>query len=248
MKCWLILDRRSVKNMSRRLDAARILWDAIQRRRKGKAEGFAWQKFSEEDLSQAELLMRASWSDSTTYKLIVSLLVFARFLAARGVCRPLYYTPQTPRVEDFNRHTISGQQERRDRLPTDAALQGIADIYREHAKEPADRLRAAAVAILVVTGFRIGELLTLPLDCEVEEVRGGKARYGIRYYKEKARGAEKMFAVRWLTAIGAELARQAIHEIRTLTQDARTRARVSGENAAPGSDPRLSLGCEDDDC
>jgi len=171
------------------------------------------------------LLMRASWSDSTTYKLIVSLLVFARFLAARGVCRPLYYTPQTPRVEDFNRHTISGQQERRDRLPTAAALHGIADIYREHAKEPADRLRVAAVAILVVTGFRIGELLTLPLDCEVEEVRGGIARYGIRYYKEKARGAEKMFAVRWLTATGAELARKAIHEIRTLTQDARTRAR-----------------------
>jgi len=33
VKCWLILDRRSVRNMSRRLDAARILWDAIQRRR-----------------------------------------------------------------------------------------------------------------------------------------------------------------------------------------------------------------------
>ena len=60
---------------------------------------------------------------------------------------------------------------------------------------------------------------------QVEEVRGGKARYGIRYYKEKARGAEKMFAVRWLTATGAELARKAIHEIRALTQDARTRAR-----------------------
>lgn len=226
VKCWLILERRSVRNMSRRLDAARILWEAIQRRRKRRLEAFAWQTFSEEDLSQAELLMRASWSDSTTYKMIVSLLVFARFLSARGLCRPLYYTPQTPRVEDFNRHTISGQQERRDRLPTDAALHGIADIYREHAKEPADRLRAAAVAILVVTGFRIGELLTLPLDCEVEEVRGGKPRYGIRYYKEKAHGAEKMFAVRWLTAIGAELARQAIHEIRTLTHDVRTRARV----------------------
>ncbi len=226
VKCWLVLDRRSVRNMSRRLDAARILWDAIQRRRRGKADGFAWQNFSEEDLSQAELLMRASWSDSTTYKLIVSLLVFARFLAARGLCRPLYYTPQTPRVEDFNRHTISGQQERRDRLPTDAALQGIADIYREHAKEPADRLRAAAVAILVVAGVRIGELLTLPLDCEVEEVRRGNPRYGIRYYKEKARGAEKMFAVRWLTATGAELARKAIHDIRTLTQDARRRAAV----------------------
>jgi hypothetical protein len=84
VKCWLILDRRSVANMSRRLDAARILWEAIQRRRKGKAEAFMWQNFSEEDLSQAELLMRAGWSDSTTYKLIISLLVFARFLAARA--------------------------------------------------------------------------------------------------------------------------------------------------------------------
>src|SRR5260370_23103300 len=157
---------------------------------------------------------------------MLRLLVLTRFHAARGGCRPLYYTPQTPRVEDFNRHTISGQQERRDRLPTEAALQGIADIYREHAKEPADRLRAAAVAILVVPGFRIGEVLTLPLDCEVEEVRGGKPRYGLRYYKEKSRGAEKMFAVRWLTATGAKLARKAIHDIRTLTQDARRHAAV----------------------
>jgi hypothetical protein len=226
VKSWMIVDRCSVGNMGRRLDAVRILWDAIQRRRNGKPEAFAWRNLSEEDLSQAELLMRASLSESTTYKLIVRLLVFTRFLAARGICRPLYYTPQTPRVEDFNRHTISGQEERRDRLPTEAALQGIADIYSAHAKEPSDRLRVAAVAILVVTGFRIGELLTLPFDCEVEEVRGGKTRYGIRYYKEKARGAEKMFAVRWLTATGAELARQAIHEIRALTQDARARACV----------------------
>jgi len=226
VKSWIVVDRRSVGNMSRRAEAARILWDAIERRRKGRAEAFSWQNLSVEDLSQAELLMRASWSESTTYKLIVTLLVFTRFLEARGVCRPLYYTPQTPRVEDFNRHTIVGQQERRDRLPTNAALQGVADIYREHAKEPADRLRAAAVAILVVTGFRIGELLTLPLDCEVEEVRGGKPRYGLRYYKEKSRGGAKMFAIRWLTTTGAELARKAIHEIRALTQEARERARV----------------------
>jgi hypothetical protein len=61
-----------------------------------------------------------------------------------------------------------------------------------------------------VTGFRIGELLTLPLDCEVEEPRGGKQQYGLRYYKEKARGGERMFAVRWLTDVGAELARRGL--------------------------------------
>jgi hypothetical protein len=229
VKSWVILDRRSAKNLSRRVDGIRMLWEAVLNRRRGDSTAFCWEGFQEEDLGQAELLMRAEWGESTTYKLIVSLLVFTRFLASRGVCRPLYYVPQTPRVEDFNRHTIGGQEARRDRLPSEEALHGLADIYREYAQEPADRLRVAAVAILVVTGFRIGELLSLPLDCEVEEVRGGKHRYGIRYYKEKSRGAEKMFAVRWLTTTGAELARKAISEIRTLTQDTRARARALEE-------------------
>jgi len=126
----------------------------------------------------------------------MSLLVFTRFLASRNLCRPLYYTPQTQRVEDFNRHTIAGQQASRDRLPTEAVLKGLADIYRKHAVEPRDTLRAAALAVLVVTGFRIGELLTLPLDCEVHETSGGQTRYGIR-----SRFLEELppESVRWLT-------------------------------------------------
>jgi integrase len=108
--------------------------------------------------------MREKWAASTTYKQIAYLLVLTRFLAARGVCRTLHYTPHTPRIEDFNRHTIAGQEARSDRLPSDAALNSLADIYRQHAKEPRDRLRAAALAILVVTGLRISELLTLQHD------------------------------------------------------------------------------------
>src|SRR6266852_3172771 len=207
VKSWLILECGSAANMGPRLDSVRMLWEAILNRRRGVASRFRWEGLCTEDLSQAELLMRTRWSESTTYKRIVNIIVFAEFLAARGICCALYYRPQTPRVEDFNRHTIAGQQERRDRLPTEAALLGLADIYRELATEPRDRLRIAAVAILVVTGFRIGELLTMPVDCEVEEVRSGRPRYGLRYFREKSRGGAKMFAVRWLTATGAELAR-----------------------------------------
>jgi hypothetical protein len=126
-----------------------------------------------------------------------------------------------PRVEDFNRHTIAGQEARRDRLPTEAVLNGLADIYREHAVEPRDKLRAAALAILVVTGYRIGELLTLPLDCEVRETRGGQPRYGLRYYREKSRSGRRLLAVRWLTPIGAALAQEAIDRIRKITHVAR---------------------------
>ena len=130
-------------------------------------------------------------------------------------------------MEDFNRHTIAGQHARRDRLPSEAHVaNGLADIYREHAVEPRDKLRAAALAILVVTGFRIGELLTLPLDCEVRETRGGQIRYGIRYYREKTRGGARLLAVRWLTPIGAELAQEAISWIRKVTHAARQRAKL----------------------
>jgi integrase len=226
VKGWLILDRHSPGNMGLRLATARILWEAILARRGGDPVAFRWQSLSEEDLSQAELLMRVHWAESTTYKRMMSLLVFTRFLASRNLCRPIYYTAQTPRVEDFNRHTIAGQQARRDRLPSEAVLNGLADIYREHAVEPRDKLRAAALAILVVTGFRIGELLTLPLDCEVREKRGGQIRYGIRYYREKTRGGARLLAVRWLTPIGTELAQSAISQIRKITHAARQRAKV----------------------
>src|SRR5207248_7315008 len=100
------------------------------------------------------------------------------------------------------------------KLPSIRVLEGVADIYSSYAQAPADRLRACALAILVVTGFRLGELLTLPLECEVTEISDEKLRYGLRYYKEKARGAENMLDIRWLTATGAELARKAIMEIR----------------------------------
>jgi hypothetical protein len=226
VKSWLILDRRSPGNMGLRLDCARILWEAILVRRSGDPAAFRWPALSEEDLSQAELLMQARWAQSTTYKRMMSLLVFTRFLASRDLCRPLYYTAQTPRVEDFNRHTIAGQEARRDRLPTEAVLNGLADIYREHAVEPRDKLRATALAILVVTGFRIGELLTLPFDCEVREARGGQPRYGLRYYREKSRGGAKLLAVRWLTPIGAALAQEALAKIRKITRAARQRAQV----------------------
>ena len=225
VKSWLILERGSAASMGPKLDSLRMLWEAILKRRPGAAGRFRWEDLCTEDLSQAELLMRCRWRESTTYKRVINLIVFTEFLAARGVTRTLYYRPQTPRVEDFNRHTIAGQQERRDRLPTDAALHGVANIYRDHATNPRDRLRIAAVAILVVTGLRIGELLTMPVDCEVEEVRSGRPRYGLRYFREKSRGGTKMFAVRWLTATGAELARRAVSEIRDITEGARRRAR-----------------------
>lgn len=231
VKSWLMLQPWSnIHSLGPRLDTARLLWEAILTRRKNVADDFRWDDLCEEDLNQAELLMLDKWFPSTAHKAATRLIALTEFLMARRICRPLYYTPQSPRIEDAHRHTIAGQEEKMAMLPSQRALEGLAEIYNRHATEPQDRLRACALAVLVVTGFRIGELLTLPLNCEVEEERAGKQRYGLRYYKEKARGGERMYAVRWLTTTGAELARQAIAEIRRITQPFRERARILEEN------------------
>jgi len=243
IKSWLILRPWSnVRSLGPRLDTARLLWEAILNRRKNAADDFRWDDLCEEDLNQAELLMLDKWSPSTAHKAATRLIALTEFLMARRVCRPLYYMPQSPRIEDTHRHTIAGQEEKMAMLPSQRALEGLAEIYNQHATEPQDRLRACALAILVVTGFRIGELLTLPLNCEVEEERDGKQRYGLRYYKEKARGGERMFAFRWLTTTGAELARQAVAEIRRTTLPFRERARILEENPERVPIPGLSWG------
>jgi hypothetical protein len=226
VKSWIILERQSVGNMRNRSTGARILWEAILLRRRNDPAAFRWQDLCEEDLSQAELLMRERWTLVTTYKRGLDLLCMITFLATRGVCPHLYYVLQTPCPEDSRQHTIAGQEARKTKLPSMRALEGVADIYSTYAKDPADRLRAAALAILVVTGFRLGELLTLPLECEVTESSLGTTRYGLRYYKEKARRAERLFDVRWLTVTGAELAQRALTEIREIT----ARARVLEQN------------------
>lgn len=230
VKSWLLLEGSTAETMRNRLMSLRVLWDALGQRRAGVATDFLWETMCEEDLRQADQLMQKYWALSTAHKRSTCLLQLVRFLAARGVCRPLYYTLQTPRPSDFNNHTLAGQEARRAKLPSSRTLNGLADVYSKLATEPRDRMLAAAVALLAVTGLRVGELLTLPEACEVLENDGDKEVYGIRYYKEKSRSGARLFAVRWLTSLQTELAKAAIAEIRQLTGRAREQARMLEEN------------------
>lgn len=232
IKSWLVWEKRSISDMSAKLDAARILWETLLAR--GTTEPFDFTSLTAEDLYQAETRMRGTWASSTTYKVAQQLARFADFLASHRVCRRLHYAVQTPRPEDVDRRTLDGMSRRAALLPTPAALNGLADLYTR-ATTPADLLLSAAIAVLAVTGLRIGELLCLPEDCEVHEIEpapgGGKrARYGLRYYSEKQKDNVRRFDIFWCTDLQAELLRPAIARIRMFTAPARARARVLEEN------------------
>ena len=131
IKSWLLLEYRiGPRSAVQPLNAARILWEAIYNRRSSSTCQFEWKDLCDEDLNQAELLMRERWRQSTTYKSASHLVSLGVFVARKAISRPLYYTPQTPRLEDSNRHTIAGREERKAKLPTEASLHGLAEIYR----------------------------------------------------------------------------------------------------------------------
>jgi hypothetical protein len=223
VKAWLVLRYSAVATMWTSLQAAKYLWETLEQRH---GADFDWTQLSEADFNEMEVWLRARFAPSTVRSTMSCILSLIDFLAAHNVCRPHFYAVQTPPSASFDKQTLAGQEAGAERLPSQRALQGLADLYGPRATAPPERLLLAAVALLTVTGFRVGELVTLPEACEVREMRNGETVYGLRYYKEKARRREMMLAVRWLSSLQAELAQKAVREIRQLTAGARKQARV----------------------
>ncbi len=105
IKSWILLEYRlGTRSAVQPLNSARILWEAILNRRRNSQYQFEWTTLCDEDLNQAEMLMRERWQQSTTYKSASHLVSLSQFVARHAIARPLYYVPQTPRVEDQPTH------------------------------------------------------------------------------------------------------------------------------------------------
>jgi hypothetical protein len=125
------------------------------------------------------------------------------------------------------------------KLPSAGALDALADISNEPADDD-ERIIMRIVDLLVVGGFRIGEVLSLPLDCWTEtpalnqlgkvitDPRTGNQvmRHGIRYWPEK--GGDPY--VKWLADCAMPLAQRAVTDLKRLCADARRVARTLEEN------------------
>ena len=96
-----------------------------------------------------------------------------------------------------------------------------------------DRLLVHAITILICTGMRIGELLTLPADCwhegqgEDDEGRVLKG-YWLGYTPEKRGLTEDTFP-RWVPTVLVPIVKESIEEILRITGPARENARALAE-------------------
>jgi hypothetical protein len=255
IKSWIVLDGYiSASGDALRLNASRHLWSFLSGRVDA-GEFFRWSSLTEDDFRAFEYHLRAfrsagrgePLSADTILRIIARALRLTYFLAGRGICREIDYIPQTTSQRAVSTQLLAGKELAAERkLPAPGVPEALADIYYGLTTAPAGEVSdytlilISAVVILMFTGIRLGELLTLPYDCEVEEnVPGlepgeaGTRYYGLRYWVEKTR--KKTLRVKWISPTAEPVVREAVRRIKELTAGTRRRAKVLEDN--PGEVP-----------
>lgn len=169
-------------------------------------------------LNRAAQIIAERFGDAAAYRVGGQLEMVGAFLAEnRLTAVPVRWRNPIKRPGSAVRVGKQFDERRAEKMPSSAALDALPRIFRA-ATEPAEVITASVAAILLAAPDRIGEVLTLPADCEVRERRNGKEDvYGLRWWP--AKGAEPM--VKWLVPSMATVVKEALQKIRSVTAEAR---------------------------
>lgn len=145
---------------------------------------------------------------------IVKFCVEMGFVAAGLQWRnPIRY-----RLGDIHRTDSKGALARNKRLPDEAALSAIAEVFAGDPSYDRDIYTTSIVALLLSAPSRISEVLSLPVNCEVTQVdKNGVERYGLRFYAAKGFGPD----IKWVPTSMVEICRTAVARLRKLSEGAR---------------------------
>ncbi|MET3973024.1 hypothetical protein [Bradyrhizobium sp. S3.9.1] len=206
------------------LYAGRYLHDQLARR------GYDPAQLTTRDFQNAE---RASAerdsSDNTQFTVAQNLLKLARLVKDYKLSEAqIAYTP-VKAPPQYN-HLRVGPGRDPGLLPSEAALKALPQIAQQ-LDYPADGCMMNVVELLHCAPWRVGEVLSLPEDCEVvvspdgglldmSDLDAGRpARYGLRYKPEKNKDLAS--DVKWIPSAAVPLARRAIANLRKQTAPAR---------------------------
>lgn len=226
IKAFMLLgNKANMARSSSKINSLRSSCDALVNKYGPGAPSFHWSQLNDEHFALAESFMATHLHSDNTHRGMLNLLEFAKFLAKEGICQKPDYVPRTPRSPQA-RQIVFEQPNEDGQLPTQAALEGLADIYHSPVRLQ-DSLLISAIAITIAGGFRISEVLSLHIDCAVE---GTKGRLGLRYHEVKTAKGRDSVQIRWITPAFVPLVRNALERIQELTQNARKQARLLEEN------------------
>lgn len=176
------------------------------------------------DLDEAALVARERFSRDSAYSTGLYLEQVAEFLSSHFMCGQNLkdWVSPMPRPLDPNNSTgKEGEEARSQKLPGEAELNAIAEIFANDPTDPKDIFTTSALALLMCAPSRANEVLALRADAEVDEKdRDGKMRYGWRFYSSKGFEGD----VKWIPSTMEDLARKAFKRMLELSSPARALA------------------------
>ncbi len=246
IKSWIVISNNvTVESNAARVNAARHFWDFLLTFRGKQASAFVWGELAEGDFIAFEqfLLSRKTrcgtpLKPATIICNICHMQLLVDFLASHGICRHVVYIPQTISARSAAILSLDEKKVMAERkLPAPDVLESLAGIYYRLTTAPISEVSdwmliiISAIAILMLTGLRVGELVTLPFDCEVEDKysdgqsdKPDSYRYGIKYWVEKTK--IKTMRIKWISPTAEAVVRDSVARIKRLTTAARERAKV----------------------
>lgn len=115
-----------------------------------------------------------------------------------------------------------GDEYRQSKLPSQDALDAIAEIFSAKPELPRDILTSSFVAIAMCAPSRAIEILQLPVNAEVIQLdTAGTERYGWRFFSAKGYEGD----IKWIPSSMVPIAKIAFERIRELTEPGRKLAR-----------------------
>ena len=240
--------RQTHSPLDRIVNAARDLYDVLADRDHDPV------LLSREDFDEAARRAVERSSTVTAYRLGCALQIVAEVLDASHLTltQLSWRNPIRKTTNAKSRTSDHAAQTRADKLPSAEMLDELARISHL-VTEPGDIVLMSGIKLLQCAPWRIGEVVTMPEDCEVTEPvlqdDGSPKlgpdgvpleRYGLRYHKLKSKNAD----VKWIVEPMVPVARKAIADIRAHTSSARSVARWLEDHTGRAWLPGQDLGPE----
>lgn len=192
------------------------------------------------DAAAAKLFERER--ESTAYKVVGHMEEFADALDRNGLCRTRLdwrcRRKSRPRSMTLDRIDAEAKEARsQSRLPDEEAIRAIGTLYQQiprgassHDPVSADRIMILIATVMVCTGLRIGEMLTLPKTKTLSVAEDGSK--SLRYARLKGRADD--VTVEWeskpLLTATEQVVEAALAELHEATEGARQVARSFHES------------------
>lgn len=170
-------------------------------------------------LDRAIEIARERHSHSSMYHIGRQLQFLASFVSNQNLI-PNYidWKNPIPRPNDRIGTGAKSEKEREEKLPNEAALNALAEVFASNPTDPEDIFVTSTCVIMLSVPCRISEVMSLHVNCEVyEKRRDGSEAYGIRF--SPAKGAAPQ--IKWVPSTMVSLAQEAIKRLKTMTAEAR---------------------------